>query len=180
MIVDDGAGDRDGAGRDAGGGERGVGAGAVHLAGGRGVAVGEDAVLRALACGGDGDGLAGEDGCGVGGAGDGRRLEALNAEACGALCLLAGAVVEAAGDGVVSGGEAGGGQRCCLGGAGDLSAGGRPDVGRGLFAAEVGRSGGDGDGVAGEGVGGLGDAAELDGGGGLVVPRRRVRPASRR
>ena len=94
VVVDDGAGDRDGAGGDAGGGERGVGAGAVHLAGGRGVAVGEDAVLRALACGGDGDGLAGEDACGGGGAGDGWRLEALNAEAGGALGLLAGAVVE--------------------------------------------------------------------------------------
>ena len=76
-------------------------------------------------------------------------------------------LLSAAGDGVVSGGEAGGGDGCGLGGAGDLSAGGRPDIGCGLFAAEVGRSGGDGDGVAGEGVGGLGDAAELDGGRGF-------------
>ena len=106
-VVDDVAGDGDGAWRCAGGVESRSGGAAGDLAGGGRVGVAERTILRA-----DGDrcdrrGIARHDSAGICRAGDRRRLVGVNAEAGGAVGLLAGAdaLGDVAGDGVVAGGE---------------------------------------------------------------------------
>ncbi len=163
-VIDDVAGDVDGAWSYTRGGES-CGRGAAgDLAGGCGVGVGESSVLGTAGDRGDGGGVAGQYCAGIGRAGDGGRIIGVDTEACGAVCLLAGTHTfgDVAGDGVVSWGKARGGDGCGGIFAGDRATVGGPGV-VGLFLqVEVGRDGCDCDGVAGEDVCGFSCAAQLD------------------
>ena len=159
------AGDGDDAGAEAGGDETRGWSSAGDDAGGRGVGIGERAVLWTGADGADGDVCAGDGGAGVGGAGEGWWFEGLDGEGSGAGGLLAcfGTFFDVSCDNVVAGSEIGG----IYGGFGasgeNFAAVGRPGVDRGLLGVGVQRGGGDFDGIAGEDAGGLSAAAEHDG-----------------
>jgi len=153
-VVDDVAGDGDGARRCAASVESRGGCAARDLTGGGGVGVVERTILRAVGDRRDHRWIARHHGAGICGAGDGWRLEGVNAEACGAAGLLTGshALGDVTGDGVVSRGES----RGCDGGGGvvtgDMPAAGAPDESSFFLQVKVTGGCGDCDGIAGKDV----------------------------
>ena len=165
-VVDDVAGDGDGARRCATGGDQSrSGRAAGDLPGGGRVRVSERTVLRAGGDRRDRRWIARHHGAGIGRAGDRRRLVGVNAEAGGATGLLtrADALGDVTRDGVVAGGESCGCDGSSRVGAGDTAAAGGPSVGGLLLQVEVAGRRGDSDGIAGKDVRRLNCATELDG-----------------